>query len=186
MKRFIVLSVSFIILSIALAGCQNKTVEQNILKLCRNPIYLPLDTFIYVSKCQDKETDSIRSPYTMIVYIDSASCTRCSFKFLHEWNDLLYLEKEKRVDFLFIISTRDTLSFKTDIRRSALKHGVYIDTSNVFLQENPQIPISNLYHTFMIDSVNMVNLVGNPIRSEKIRNLFHKIIKTEKEVDTKY
>lgn len=184
MKRCLVLS-AFIAIIMVLSGCHNKTVEQNVSELCSVPICLPLDSFIYVSIFQDKETDNYQSPYTMIVYLDSANCTRCSIKFLHEWNDLLYLEKEKKVNFMFIISTRDTLSLETDIKKSALRHGIYIDTCNVFIHNNPQIPTCNLYHTFMIDSSNMVNMVGNPIRNKKISILFHKILGIGKQNDTK-
>ena len=164
------------VVCLALFACHNKELERNMMELCKDSISLPLDSFIFVSNNQECQNTDIQSPYKMIVYVDSASCSKCSVKMLYEWNDLLSLEKENRVDFVFILSAKDTLSLMKAHRRSALKHGIYIDTCNAFLRINPHIPQGNLYHTFMIDSTQKVNLVGNPLRNKKIEELFLNII----------
>ena len=51
---------------------------------------------------------------------------------------------------------------------------MYLDTSNVFLEANPQIPDNELYQTFVINNDGKVFMVGNPFQNEKMAAQFKK------------
>ncbi len=53
---------------------------------------------------------------------------------------------------------------------------VHVDTAGIFIRENPHIPREAVYHTFLLDKDNRVVLVGNPSRSEKIKEMFWQIV----------
>ena len=53
---------------------------------------------------------------------------------------------------------------------------ILLDTKGEFLQNNPTIPKSQKYHTFMVDENNKVVLVGNPMGNEKMWELYKKEI----------
>ena len=179
MRSYVVLGL-LVFVCLALFACRDELVERNIAKLYNDTISLPLDTFIYVSNYRKGTEERIQSPYKMVVYVDSASCSKCSIRRLDEWDDLFYLERDNRVDFIYIFSTKDPLSLVNEYRKSAIKYGIYVDTCNAFLQINTHIPQENMYHTFMVDSTKHIILVGNPTRNKKIKHLFKKRIGNRK------
>ena len=62
---------------------------------------------------------------------------------------------------------------------------MYLDTSNVFLEANPQIPDNELLHTLVINNDGMVLMVGNPFQNEKMEALFKKVIANEQKKQKK-
>ena len=53
------------------------------------------------------------------------------------------------------------------LREAELRHSVYLDTLCVFRKNNPQLPDSRLFHTFVVNRDNKAVLIGNPIKNEK-------------------
>ena len=47
---------------------------------------------------------------------------------------------------------------------------------DIISDSNPNIPVSSIMHTFLIDRVGNVLIVGSPLKSEKIRNLMFQML----------
>ena len=47
---------------------------------------------------------------------------------------------------------------------------------DIFSDSNPNILVSSIMHTFLIDRVGNVLIVGSPLRSDKIRNLMFQML----------
>ncbi len=177
-----VLSISFLLLSFW--GCKRyNRIEDEISAFHSKHIILPFDEM----KCLNNGKDTIvlererDIDLKYILYIDSTRCSSCIWKDLHRWNSFLHDIKayKGRVKVYFIFKP---LSFKIDelylsMRRHAiLESYVYIDTTNVFLQENAHFPVNPLLHTFLLDKDNTVLLVGDPINNLRINKIFWKIV----------
>jgi hypothetical protein len=119
----------------------------------------------------------------MVVYSDSVDCTGYYISQLGLWNELLYLENKSKskVAFFFIINiqAQDYNIVKSALNLSQLKHSVYIDTIDVFKQNNPQLPDSRIHHTFLLNKENKVVLIGNPLYNERVEKLFLELLKEQ-------
>ena len=71
---------------------------------------------------------------------------------------------------------KDLEEFYFTMRTMAPLLPVHVDTAGIFIRENPHIPREAVYHTFLLDKDNRVVLVGNPSRSEKIKEMFWQIV----------
>ncbi len=58
-----------------------------------------------------------------------------------------------------------------------LQSSVYIDTSYEFRKLNPSMPIDNKYHSFLLGENNEILFVGSPIKNEKVKNIYKRILK---------
>ena len=81
------------------------------------------------------------------------------------------------VYFIFSPSTEELANIRLSLSASRFYHPIYVDTSGIFIRENPHLPHNPLFHTFLLDEDNRVVLVGNPLENEKIEELFWKIVK---------
>ena len=137
---------------------------------------------IYTNKMECWRPDSIiqgngsNAEFKMIVFSDSTDCTGCYIKQLNLWNDFLYLGKKTKGKFVFMFimevePTQYNMVYNA-LREAELRHSVYLDTLCVFRNNNPQLPESRLFHTFVVNRDNKAVLVGNPIKNEKIEKMF--------------
>ena len=96
------------------------------------------------------------------------------------WNEMLDKTKmydpELAVYFIFLPLKKDLDSFYFTMRTMSPSLPIYVDTAGIFIRENPHIPREAVYHTFLLDKDNRVVLVGNPSRSEKIKEMFWQIV----------
>src|SRR5574344_1324288 len=81
--------------------------------------------------------------------------------------------------FIINIQAQDYNIVKSALNLSQLKHSVYIDTIDVFKQNNPQLPDSRIYHTFLLNKENKVVLIGNPLYNEHVEKLFLELLKEQ-------
>lgn len=99
---------------------------------------------------------------------------------MYLWDGLIHdLEsygKSVSLCFIFMPLQKDLEEFYFTMRTMAPLLPVHVDTAGVFIRENPHIPREAVYHTFLLDKDNRVVLVGNPSRSEKIKEMFWQIV----------
>jgi hypothetical protein len=57
---------------------------------------------------------------------------------------------------------------------------IYIDTSMVFERHNPNLPKTQLAHTFLIDKDRKVILIGDPLKNIRVEEIFNNIIRNNK------
>lgn len=51
---------------------------------------------------------------------------------------------------------------------------MYIDSTNIFKKENPNIPSEEMFHVFLLDENDSIILVGNPLFNTQIEDMLIK------------
>ena len=118
--------------------------------------------------------------YKFVLFTDSDECSSCALTSFYDWQPLIERETKihkSKIDFIFIFSPKasELSKLKKKILHANIHHPIYIDSNGIFSKNN-DIPHNHLFHTFLVDTNNQVVLVGNPLISEKIRDLMDKVI----------
>lgn len=120
--------------------------------------------------------------YTYVIYIDSIDCSECAIKSMVWWANDIEMSKaieSEKIGYAFIFSPRKIIKNQiiSKIKEECIfPQYTYIDTSEVIMRNNPNIPTNRTFHTFVIDETGKIVLVGEPIRNDKIKKMFLKII----------
>lgn len=133
----------------------------------------------FLLKKSSQTTNSL--DFNMIVYVDSSECTPCELGHLRFWNPLIKesLEKSKYKTGLTIIlapKEKDWFDLNEEIKESDIPANIYIDSTYVFLKNNPFIPKEKKYHSFLLNKNNEIILVGNPVNNKRIKNIYRNYI----------
>ena len=116
----------------------------------------------------------------LVVYTDSFDCSQCTLKKMYLWKDFVELEKkyDDRFFIFFIIQSgsNSTPALSSNFHFTGLNHPIYIDSTDVFMRDNPHIPKEEMFHVFLLDEKDSVVLVGNPLFNTKIEDLLIKQI----------
>lgn len=115
----------------------------------------------------------------LVVFTDSSYCSECNIKKMHLWNKIIDIEKKyDGLDLIFILGVKygTTSYISNQLYKSGINHPIYLDETQSMLTLNPHIPKESIFHTFLLDKNNNIILVGSPAHSERIYDLFMKII----------
>lgn len=134
-------------------------------------VILELDSLILLT---GDTTASLNSHYTWLIHIQNDYCKPCWLQGIKKWDG--FVKENKNTNAISIISVKgeELAEIRRIINKQKLKIQVYADCNNSFERNNSFIPEELIYHTFLFDSSNRIRLIGNPLRNEKIRNLFEK------------
>ncbi len=126
-------------------------------------------------RIQGKQVDSTISHstrYSILRYIDTTDCLSCELKF-HEWQRLKCLvdSLNRDVKILFAIYSKDYTDIDTlQIKNKCAIPCIY-DYNNLIAKLN-NFPLQTDLRTFLLDSLNRILLVGNPITNTSVRQLY--------------
>lgn len=154
-----------------LSGCQHRLVP--VLKEYMGkevPILQCLDTSIY-----DKYKVDSLDFYLMVHWVDSTNCTKCQLR-LDSWMYLLTdMNKlsRKKVKLLFLTSLYNLDKVKKEIVHTPFFVGK-IDSS-LFTKIGGMLEYREL-NTFLIDERQIIRMIGNPIRSQAMRDNYFRVI----------
>lgn len=168
----------------AFIGCgNNHHIKEGIQRMQSEPVEIPFAEMLCIRELTDSlpyAEDEVM-PFQLVSFTDSSRCSTCVLNALSEWNALLNLERERKVQFVFILQPQ-----KQEIEEvihtyyhSGLEHPVWIDTCGTFLKNNPQIPNGRMFHTFLLDKDRKILLVGNPLANNRIREIFDSLTTDE-------
>ena len=133
----------------------------------------------------DNVVDTMTKPrYNLIVYFDSLECMSCTVGKMHSWDKLMnHIDSfyyDTHVSFIFSPKKSEIGNLKLSLELTKMYNNIYIDTCGSFIRENNFIPPEVMYHTFLVDSMSKVIMVGDPRRTEKLMSLFFKQIDNAK------
>lgn len=143
-----------------------------------------LDQEIKFSDSLNTQQDSLwqlmlDKDFKLLTIIDTNSCTGCHLK-LHEWNKLI---KEMdtinpNVAFLFVVHVKDYTIVDVLKKRNKFTYPIFYDYKNKIgkLNDFPQAP---RFQTFLLNKNNKVILLGNPIGSHRMWELYKKVLSEE-------
>jgi hypothetical protein len=122
-----------------------------------------------------------KGKYCIISYVDSMGCISCKLQllkwkeFMHETDSLV----PGLVSYRFYFHPKDLKNLKFILRREAFNYSVCIDLNDEFNQLN-QFPSDMTFQTFLVDSLNRVVAIGNPIHNAKVKELYLSIMTGKK------
>ena len=124
---------------------------------------------------QGKDTVSVNmnAEHKILVYVDSAGCTSCRLQ-LNKWKEFIVkvdsVAKEP-VQFLFYLTPKSVKEARYITRRVDFTYPMCIDLKNEINSKN-NFPKEDTFHTFLLDAKNKVQIIGNPIHNNAVRELY--------------
>ena len=118
----------------------------------------------------------------LVHYVDSAQCSSCYLVKKQALEPLIKMEEESNNQFcnLFIVQpggkSRNWKMLTDNFKHKSTPATLFIDSLNVFMEVNPNIPSESMYHTFLLDDNNKVILVGNPMLNKQIEDMMLSIV----------
>lgn len=176
----------FVALIVLMVGCESnaKRVNRTLEILTTVPIRFEENNFVvWCNGMNGRAVCEDKALFKMVCFVDSQECSPCMLKDAYLWNSYVRTFSPDEVAFLYVISAKKVDDVKLQIRESGFSRNFYIDTLGKFKHDNPQIPESSVYHTFLIDKNQNVILVGNPAKNRRIEKLFFEIINKEFKTD---
>lgn len=167
---------------ICLLSCTNNKIEKEINFLMSKPIDLCVKHLArYEQGAKMNGGDIIYHKYLQVIFVDSVTCSPCFLKQMPRWQTFIDSVRDHHIDlsfvFVFHVKRKEKDRFVESMQQDTLFHTpVYLDTTGVFLQSNPNIPQNKMLHTFLLDEDNQVILVGNPVQNRRIRELQDRIL----------
>lgn len=122
------------------------------------------------------------SEYKIFMYVDSASCLKCSLQLL-KWSefieevDSIYGEK---VSFLFAFNSKTIKELYKITKKDGFNYPVIADIDDDFNRIN-QFPTNDKFHVFLLDKENKVSVIGNPVYNPSVKDLYLKMITNKDE-----
>jgi hypothetical protein len=120
------------------------------------------------------------STFKIVCYVDSDGCVPCRMR-LQSWNELIDKYKliaGEELEFIMIINSKDRRDIHRLLKNENFLHPVIIDEDNLFDKAN-DLPNSDTYHTFLLDSENKIAAIGNPTANPKLADLYENLISSE-------
>ena len=170
---------------------QKKELQEKVEKMQSTAINIPYDRMTRWA------SDSIKaiSPWNkaklkLVHYVDSAACSTCYLHKVASYELLFRMEKLSNNEFynIFIVNpdkkARKIIEF--DFIEKKIPQTIFVDSTNVFIEANPNIPSESMYHTFLLDENNKVILVGNPMLNQQVEDMMLSVVekKLRKKLNT--
>jgi hypothetical protein len=163
-------------------GQSNKEVVTLVQEWQGKEIIFP-DSLVFTSYTDSAIDYSIPdAKYKVLAYVDSAGCTDCILN-LQSWQRFIAdvdTISGGAVPFLFFIHPKDgeaeEIYYLLEMYRFKLP--VCIDTEDRLNGIN-HFPANSNFHFFLLDRDNKVAVIGNPIYSREVRELYINIIQQE-------
>lgn len=166
---------------ICACNSQKKELQEKVEKLQSAAIDIPYEKMV----CWTSDSIMEISPWNkaklkLIHYVDADMCSTCYLEKNVKNSFVLRMESLSNNDFynIFIVSPNNKArkNLEIDFQDKLIPQTIFVDTSNVFIEANPNIPSESIYHTFLLDKNNKVILVGNPILNKDVGEMMLSIV----------
>jgi hypothetical protein len=174
---FILISLTFACKSKVNHGVVNPEAEQIVREWTGKTVIFPDN----VKRTYPVEADTLEQAmindsakrYKILVYTDSAGCISCKLR-LSIWK--IYLEElSPRVDFLFYFHPKTEEELLLLLENEQFNYPVYIDNNDDINRLN-HFSDNFAYQCFLLDGNNKILVIGNPVDSSKMWELYKKVI----------
>ena len=168
--------------SLLLLSCKQSILKEELGTFHGAHIELMLDS-MQTGFPKNDMTSIKQSQYIYVSYIDSITCTSCALSHLSDWHALTENISQSSFTNIFIIAPSKNEKEKVieNISKNLIDgNRIYIDTSMVFERHNPNLPKTQLAHTFLIDKDRKVILIGDPLKNIRVEEIFNNIIRNNK------
>ncbi len=177
MKHHFLISLSIVLMIAGIACNSPKREAQRIVKeWIGKEVILPEQNLTYKIMGRDTScTELWNKPYKIFVYIDSIGCISCRLG-LAQWKEIIDSSRVAYPDlgFLFVVHAGSYKRFEYELRDAEFNYPVIYDYRDEFHKKNNFAP--DPYRTFLLDRNNKIILIGSPVRSPQIWELYKKVL----------
>ena len=166
---------SLIAISITLQSCKDN-INGIVSSLYNKKVY-------FNGKKQTLKSDTIiagmdlYAPIKVVAYLNSTLCTQCIENYLSVSSKFMNHIGSDSVMYVCILQPRQFDSLQAFMSKNNLPRlSIVIDTDNKYRIQNSISMYNNMFTTFLLDSDNRIVLIGDPLRSNKVRDLYEKHI----------
>lgn len=193
MKNDITRILILVFISITIISCNNKKDRERIKHLTKeinNTIgktliipdsletYIPPYSLMTQSDFEDQRAENTFK-LKLFSHID-ASCGTCVESIL-SWDSIIPKLKKKNVQVNLICSSSSDFEllkyFFESEQINNFSHYLLLDNKNVFLEDNPFMSQSKNFETTLVNNNNEILLIGNPIYSKEMKDIYFEKIK---------
>ena len=169
-----------IVLLYGLSSCQDSR-EEAMLRLVNEwngkEIKFPSRSVFTIQGKDTVDFEFRHADYKVVTYIDSVGCTSCKLQ-LPRWKELL-AEVDSltggSVPFLFYFHPKDAKELRYLTRRDDFAYPVCFDGQDELNRLN-NFPSDMTFQTLLLDKVNKVVAIGNPVLNPKVKELYVRLI----------
>ncbi|MDP1762541.1 MAG: hypothetical protein Q8L07_01555 [Sediminibacterium sp.] len=119
-------------------------------------------------------------PSSKIYAYVNVSCSSCIGD-IEKWNELIPVFMQNNVPVMLIFYTKDNFEYIKYLCESGgvkkFPFPFYLDTKNKFSEQNPIFKEYEMKPVVLVDKNNTIICSGNPLYSEKVKDLYMKQIK---------
>ena len=162
---------AFFMIFLLLASCQPK--NQIIQEWQYKEINIPDETHYKVLGRDTVCAYFSDKPYKILTYIDSVDCIGCQFD-IYNWKRFIDSCDDSIVNFIFVVCSPDYEFLEYALNEFHFNIPVIYDYIDVFNKINHFPPAP--YRTFLLDKDNRVVLVGSPLHSPQLWDLYKRTI----------
>ncbi len=166
------------VLALLMAGCSDSHLKEDIAQLQSAPIAIDIKDCIAKFKGSDS-TFSYPGRKSLIVYVDSLSCSTCFMSRLIDYYEINDSLQALGAELIVILNPKPYQKNEIEHRIKYERYPFWcvLDTTFSFQKNNPHIPDNPMLHSFLIDEYGKVLVVGDPTRNSKIQEMVFDIIK---------
>ncbi len=167
-------------LLLCLGSCSNLRVRKQLETFLSQEVRFPL-TMICCSEGAVEIKSLPDSIPQLIIYVDSTQCSSCRIGHLSEYIPLQEESKQTGRFMMTIILSPpvgDYGNITHLLETYKYPFPVYIDKNHSFRKENDFIPDDARFHTFLTDRFLRPVFVGDPVRNNRLRQLFDRALQS--------
>lgn len=166
---------AFLLLAILCLSCKDDNrnkIAHLVTEWQGKEVLLP-ENSIFTIQGKDTVQFATNAKHKILVYVDSTGCTSCRLQ-LHKWKEWISevdSVTNGAVQFLFYLTPKNLKEARYITRRDDFTLPLCIDLNNEIGRMN-HFPKEDIFHTFLLDADNRVEVIGNPIHNKAVRSLY--------------
>lgn len=177
--RCFVLSLSICALVLVSTACKEMHLRSQVNQLLSSVVVLPKNVLCINGEKIFPMPDSLRKKAKLIVYVDSVECGSCRLSKMPIYERIIPEASSYGVNVMILMANRmysgvPLIQYVSDIN---LGIQIYVDEDNTFLQLNPAVNHGPQLHTFLVNKKGRPVLVGDPVLSQEVAELFKRAIR---------
>ncbi len=114
----------------------------------------------------------------LVVFVDSTSCSGCFLSHLNEYFEINDTLQIRHAELVIVLHPQHARLYEVSscLRQEKFPFWCILDSDGEFIRNNSDIPSNQKLHSFLLDEEDVIALVGNPSRNNKIKELFYKTL----------
>lgn len=121
----------------------------------------------------------LAKPLKIVTYLDKNSCSECALRILLRWEELLHEISGDLVGFIPVVYPNDLSDLTDALQILQINFPLFYDVENIFLNMNKLEKTLARNRTFLLDSNNKIIVIGEPLASQKLWQVYKNTAKSE-------